>query len=105
MCGHEWLTDKVPSHCAKCKSRQWNQKLMKQCECGCGEWFQKRRKIDRFFSTACRVRHHQADPDFKEKRRIEARKLYREERPTLTKHDPKTCRTYKCGMCAAIKAG
>jgi rubredoxin len=25
VCGHEWLTSKVPSHCAKCKSRKWNQ--------------------------------------------------------------------------------
>jgi predicted Zn-ribbon and HTH transcriptional regulator len=24
VCGHEWLTDKIPSHCAKCKSRLWN---------------------------------------------------------------------------------
>jgi hypothetical protein len=24
VCGHEWLTSKVPSHCAKCKSRKWN---------------------------------------------------------------------------------
>jgi hypothetical protein len=53
---------------------------LKQCDCGCGKWFLKRRKNDRFFRNACRVRHHQADPDFKEKRRIRARELYRDER-------------------------
>jgi hypothetical protein len=24
-CGHEWITSLVPSHCAKCRSRKWNQ--------------------------------------------------------------------------------
>ena len=27
VCEHEWLTSKVPSHCAKCKSRRWNQNV------------------------------------------------------------------------------
>jgi predicted Zn-ribbon and HTH transcriptional regulator len=27
QCGHEWIltTDREPVHCAKCKSRRWNQ--------------------------------------------------------------------------------
>ena len=25
LCGHEWIpTITLPTHCAKCKSRQWN---------------------------------------------------------------------------------
>jgi hypothetical protein len=60
VCGHEWLTDKVPSHCAKCKSRRWNQGPVKES----------------------RSAKHLLD---------------------YHAHDSKTCRIYKCGMCAAIK--
>jgi predicted Zn-ribbon and HTH transcriptional regulator len=32
VCGHEWLlvSDKIPTHCAKCKSRKWNQPAEKK---------------------------------------------------------------------------
>jgi hypothetical protein len=55
-------------------------KNLLRCKCGCGKWFVRTRKIDKFASTACRVRFHQSDPDFKEKRRRQARERYHFER-------------------------
>jgi hypothetical protein len=51
-----------------------------QCDCGCGKWKIFKRRNDRFFNDACRVRSHQSNPSVKEKRRKEARKRYQQER-------------------------
>jgi hypothetical protein len=51
-----------------------------QCDCGCGKWFIRKRRIDRFASTACRVRSHQMNPSVKEIRRAKARESYHLER-------------------------
>jgi len=68
ICGHEWLTAKVPSHCAKCKSRKWNIAMP-----------------DHLDSMKALAKVHAARANM------------------LLGHNPKTCRIYKCGMCAASK--
>jgi hypothetical protein len=106
VCGHEWLIVggnllaksgipvKVPSHCAKCKSRKWNQ-------------------------LAAAAAHVMSPEEREEQRRSFAYGNVAMHNPNVTReivdraadalaaranpHDPKTCRTYKCGMCAAIK--
>jgi hypothetical protein len=51
-----------------------------KCDCGCEKWLIRKRRIDRFASTACRVRSHQMDPSVKEIRRAKARESYHRER-------------------------
>lgn len=101
-CSHEWLAvgESIPTHCAKCKSRRWNS----------GEQANRTKPFapKRFVSAAkppsdadiAQAEHHlnayptalreAIDP------MIESR---------MSGHDPKTCRVYKCGMCASAKVG
>jgi hypothetical protein len=51
-----------------------------QCACGCEKWFIRKRTIDRFASTTCRVRSHQMNPSIKKIRRAKARESYHRER-------------------------
>jgi hypothetical protein len=50
--------------------------LLTQCSCGCGKWLMRRRKNQRFWAPACRVRFHQSDPAFKAKHREKAKDYY-----------------------------
>jgi hypothetical protein len=63
QCSHEWLVvgASTPTHCAKCKSRRWNQ-----------------------------------SPPSSQLRNVAVQGKVNAERI----HDKKTCRLYKCGMCA-----
>jgi hypothetical protein len=45
-------------------------------KCDCGQFFFANRVDQRYCSTRCRVRFHQASDEFKAKRRIKARKIY-----------------------------
>ena len=80
QCSHEWLIvgASTPTHCAKCKSRKWN----------AGAPVESQKRISRPTFQ---------DPD------VGVAGLARllEKRAS---HDPKSCRIYKCGMCATLKS-
>jgi hypothetical protein len=82
-CGHIWIaSDLVPTHCAssKCRSRQWNQRVDSMREAQ----VEARSRIASGEDVIA-----VADKFLKAFDRFD--------------HDPKTCRIYKCGMCAAAK--
>lgn len=79
ICGHEWIPDGSPTHCAssKCKSRRWN-------------------------SSAPAGSKHPAPI----KQHPQAVTLVDKIQPlpsSHSDHDPKNCRVYRCGMCAIAK--
>jgi hypothetical protein len=54
-------------------------KKLAPCGCGCEKWLIRTRAIDRF-AAGCRVKFHQQNPEFKERRRKQSRERYRLER-------------------------
>lgn len=72
-CGHEWLTNGIPTHCAKCKSRKWNVGSPKDPE------------------NPGTFKDGTPDVGVAGLARLMTK---------MSEHDPKICNVYKCGMCA-----
>jgi hypothetical protein len=78
-CSHVWLADK-PKRCSKCKSMRWNMTLIEQA-------------IQAAPPDAVSVSIYKGSTKIVEQAIQSSRK----------EHDTKTCRVYRCGLCASAK--
>lgn len=94
-CGHEWLTTGMPTHCAKCKSRRWNdgskaepKDILQQA-------------VDQAPEGVDSVSLHSEAGTLIETRAVDLPEVAIAK--SSKSHNSKSCRVYKCGLCAAKK--
>jgi hypothetical protein len=90
QCSHEWLVvgASTPTHCAKCKSRRWNDSDVLALA---------KSLLPPGALIPC-------DDPRSPKREDVLQEVVRRAPRVRPQHDPKTCRVYRCGLCAASKA-
>lgn len=105
-CQHEWLTGEYPKRCARCKSRKWNSGGGADVDARTESLATGKPKAGRkgVGSVASTLGEDVSSKPVAVMRGTITKEACKQLYPdaglsNLERHDPKSCRLYKCGLC------